>query len=185
MPHNVTPFGFACTLWTARLVVAAWLGAVVVGWRFRPNVRAFGFQRALWTAAAVALLAHTVAAFHFVHGWSTAAAWEHTARRTAEVTGWNWGGGLFVNEALLAWWLFDAAVLWRSPLPAWRRSVGYESVWQGVVGFLMLNATVVFGPPHFRWAAGPAALALIVGYVFRKRRREQQSLASSPSGLVR
>ena len=57
--------------------------------------------RLAWTVACVGLLAHVAFAFHFYHGWSHGAAYRDTARQTDEVVGLNWGGGLYVNYALL------------------------------------------------------------------------------------
>lgn len=114
---------------------------------------------------------HVVCAFHFVHDWSHRAAWDHTARRTAEMTGFEWGGGLIINEVFLAWWLFDAATLWRTPIPGWRRSLWYEIVLHAWFAFLMINATVVFGPPGWRAAGLVGAAALFVAYAYRKRAR--------------
>src|SRR5262249_53268697 len=38
----------------------------------------------------LAFIAHVVCAFQFYHHWSHAAAYADTARRTGELTGWNW-----------------------------------------------------------------------------------------------
>ena len=170
MHENVSPAGLALTLWTARTAVAGWFGLLLQGPRI-DSASHFRLARGLWTGGALAMAVHVLCAFGFVHGWSHSAAWEHTARRTAEVTGLEWGGGLFFNEAFLLWWLFDAATLWRSPVPAWRRSLWYEIVLHAWFAFLMINATVVFGHPGWRIAGLVGAAALFVAYVYRKRMR--------------
>lgn len=178
MHDGVSDFGFACTVWTARVAVAGWFGLLLVGPRAAsPSLR---LGRALWTFGAAAMIVHVLCAFHFVHGWSQTSAWEHTARRTAETTGFDWGGGLLINEVFLAWWSFDAATLWRNPLPEWRRSAWYEVPLHAVFAFLMVNATVVFGPPHWRVTSAVAAAALIVTYAFR-RRATGMGVVGSPS----
>ena len=61
--------------------------------------------RLAWTIAVVALIAHYIFAFQFYHGWSHDSAYIETARQTAEVFRMNWGGGLFINYALLVLWM--------------------------------------------------------------------------------
>jgi hypothetical protein len=92
------------------------------------------------------LVAHTVCAFHFQHGWSHAAAYVHTARRTADLVGWEWGGGLFVNYVTIAVWGVDVVVLGRAA----SRKAPPPRLWTmlaaGWIGFVIINATLVFGP---------------------------------------
>lgn len=174
MRENVSPAGLALTLWTARAAVAGWFGLLLLGPRIGATPT-FRLARGLWTSGAIAMAVHVICAFHFVHDWSHAAAWEHTARRTAEVAGFDWGGGLIINEVFLAWWLFDAATLWRSPLPGWRQSLWYETLLHAWFAFLMINATVVFGPPGWRVAGIVAAVALFVAYVYRRQMHKSAS----------
>ncbi len=116
-----------------------------------------------WTIGVIGLLAHAGAAYHFYHGWSHAAAYRETARQTAEVTGLDWGGGLFINYALIAGWMTDVA-FWRlRGLDAYRnRPRWLMAAWQGFLFFIIFNATVVFktGPP--RWAGLGLCLWLIL-----------------------
>jgi hypothetical protein len=123
----------------------------------------------VWTAGCLIYLLHVAAAFHFVHDWSHEAAWRQTAQQTAEVTGWHWGGGLWINYAFTLWWPLDVAWTWRRGLhrlPRW-----YVLTRHAVVGFLMFNATVVFGPAWWRWAAGVLAAAIGLVAVARRRMR--------------
>jgi hypothetical protein len=90
-------------------------------------------------------------AFHYYHHWSHAAAYRETARQTAELTGLEWGGGLFINYALLAGWLADAA-WWGRDLESYRnRSWLIAAVWHGFLIFMIFNATVVFKTGPLRW----------------------------------
>jgi hypothetical protein len=102
-----------------------------------------GFELA-WRAGAVACAAHVAVAFHLGHGWSHAAAWEHTREAG------GFGDGIFVNYALVAVWLADAL---RPARSGWR--------WwlvRGFVAFVMVNAAVAFGG----WRAR-AAFVLALG----------------------
>lgn len=87
--------------------------------------------RLAWQLGAVACAVHVAVAFHLGHGWSHAAAWEHTREAG------GFGDGVFVNYALVVVWLADAI---RPARSGWR--------WwlvRGFVAFVMVNAAVVFG----------------------------------------
>jgi hypothetical protein len=88
-----TETGAAITLWTARLAVAFYLGRLLLRAGRASNAPA-PIEAAVWACAAAVFLTHVATAFQFHHQWSLAAAYEHTARRTAALTGFNWGGGL-------------------------------------------------------------------------------------------
>mgnify|MGYP003286478304 CR=1 FL=1 len=108
--------------------------------------------RVLWTVACASLIVHFISAFQFYHGWSHATAYVDTARQTEEVFGLNWGGGLFVNYALLIAWMVDIAWWWRSGLDSYRKRPWLLiAAWHGVLIFIIFNATVVFGDGIVRW----------------------------------
>src|SRR5258705_2442126 len=69
--------------------------------------------RVVWSVACISLVAHFICAFQYYHGWSHAAAYRDTARQTDELFGLNWGGGLFINYALLIAWIVDIGWWWR------------------------------------------------------------------------
>lgn len=108
--------------------------------------------RMAWTIGCVSILAHVACAYHFYHDWSHAEAYRDTALQTAEVTGLDWGGGLFINYALIIGWVIDAA-LWRlRGLDAYRnRPRWLAAAWQGFLFFIIFNATVVFKTGPQRW----------------------------------
>jgi len=107
--------------------------------------------RTAWTIGCAGILIHAACAFHFYHNWSQAAAYRETARQTAEVTGLDWGGGLFINYALIAGWIIDAA-WWRRGLEVYRSRPPWLSVaWHGFLIFVIFNATVVFKNGPLRW----------------------------------
>ena len=157
-------------VWTARLAVGCYLLWAVVflvsrnqqgATRQSANRWEFG----LWACGWFLMAVHIAVVFHVVHDWSHVAAYAHTAQRTKEVTGWNWGGGLYFNYALVTIWGLD--VLWRSVSP---RTVPF--VWtacvQAFLIFMMFNATVVFGPRFWTAIAVPFAV-LLLAVAFRKR----------------
>jgi hypothetical protein len=160
-------FGHSTILWTARLAVGCYVVSLLLGLSASPSRRNRQAARIAWTVGAVIFLLHVVAAFHFAHDWSHHAAYEHTAQQTNAVTGLNWGGGLWFNYAFTLLWVADAAGWWGLGLefpqnfPRWSRIVRWT------FAFMMFNATVVFGPPYWRWLGGMLALAWIL-----LRRRE-------------
>ena len=106
-----------------------------------------------WSLGAAAIVLHVFAAFQVRHGWSHAAAWEHTRAQTLLFTGWNSGHGLYANYALTILWAFDAAAWWI--MPDWPQR---HRIWAGTLlagcGFLMFHATAVFGPWYWKWVVG-------------------------------
>lgn len=151
---------------TAQFAVVGYLLTLLLTAR-RSGERSSRMEAMIWTLGFAGLAAHVVAAFHYLHHWDHAAALKHTAQRTAEVTGWNWSGGLYINYLFLAFWLVDVVRIWlealqlRAPASkAWRRSV------HGVFAFMMFNATVVFGPVH--WVVA----AVVFAVLYRMRRSQ-------------
>lgn len=109
--------------------------------------------RLAWTVACAALLAHVACAFHFYHGWEHDAAYLDTARQTNEVFGLDWGGGLYINYALMIGWVLDVAWWWlRGPDSYRRRFRPLMVAWHGFLLFIIFNATVVFKSGPARWA---------------------------------
>jgi hypothetical protein len=103
-----------------------------------------------WTAACAGFLVHVVSAFHYYHHWSHTAAYRETARRTAEIFGLNWGGGLFVNYAFTAGWIAD--VIWRWKPASYQRRPGFwVAAWRGLLLVMVLSATVIFEAGLARW----------------------------------
>lgn len=109
-----------------------------------------------WTAAAGAYLLHVAAAFHFVHHWSHAEAFEHAVKRTYEVVGVATGIGIWINYGFTLVWLADV-VLWGVDLrlaqradvgrPRWLamlRAPAIRLAWVAFFLFMAFNATMVF-----------------------------------------
>ena len=153
--------------WTARAAVACYVARVAIDASFAAGPRKDRFVRVAWTAGCVAFLLHVAAAFHFVHAWSHRDAWMHTARRTAAVTGLDWGGGLWFNDAFAAAWVVDALRMWlvdRPEQPGW----WFWTV-HAFFAFMMVNATIVFGPTTWRWL-GPVVIVGLFGLWWQLRR---------------
>src|SRR5262249_28072756 len=95
--------------------------------------------RAFWTAGVALALVHVGLAFHFVYGWDHTAAIAETTRQTAELVGWNFRGGIFVNYAFLAVWLTDVCWWWVSQQSHAARSVRVELARRALFAFMFLN----------------------------------------------
>jgi len=148
-------------VWSARIVVLFYFLRVAVDFLVADPQRRERWALGAWTVGCAVFLLHIAFAFQFLHGWSHASAVAHTARRTYEVIGINWGGGIYVNYAFMLLWVVDVAWWWRrylrrEPTPARH----YWSV-QAIFAFMTFNATVVFGPPHWKWTATAAVLTLL------------------------
>lgn len=119
------------------------------------------WERRVWTAGCGLFLLHVISAFHFYHDWSHDAAYRATAKQTAEVIGWNWGGGLYFNYLFTAAWLAEVVVWWAVPGRFANRS--RIECWTSHLFFalIMFNATVVFGPSFWKWLGGVACLSLV------------------------
>jgi hypothetical protein len=153
----------ALILWSVRLSLACYLAALSIRLLGRGSPRTMRLARAIWTAGYLLFLVHLFAAFQFVHHWNHAAAYEVTARRTAETVGTPFGAGIYVNHLFLIVWGLD--VLWWQLWPEayLRRSRLAEGLIQGFLAFIAFNSTVVFGRGLIRiWgAAGTGLLAAI------------------------
>jgi hypothetical protein len=169
--------GIFLMIWTARLAMVCYLARLCVA-AARSAERPGRGECILWTAGCALLWVHILLAFAVALEWSMDAAYRHTAERTAAVTGWDWGGGLYVNFAVAALWTMDVAWIWRCrargnpPPKAW--SWGLHPV----LGFVILNATVVFGPQIWRWIAAVFGAALIVALRIRAVRSRLRHQAS-------
>lgn len=165
------------TIWVA---IGGYALGVTTGllWRERRHWQARA--RWAWTVGCASLVAHTVCAFHFYHGWSHTAAYQETARQTAEVTGWDWGGGLFINYAFLAAWIGDVVWWWRGLDLYRQRHWRLTATWQAIFIFMIFNATVVFKTGPVRWLGAMlgAGLLLIWCYAARRRKAVANSLTS-------
>jgi hypothetical protein len=154
------------TIWVS--IVGYTLGSVIFALSPSPRRRAHrdAAARVVWTVACASLVAHFVSAFQFYHGWSHAAAYADTARQTEEVFGFNWGGGLFINYALLIAWIVDVGWWWRTGLNSYcKRPWLKVALWHGLLIFIIFNATVVFGDGMVRWVGLAICLLLTITWL--------------------
>lgn len=152
--------------WTVRFAVACVYARFLI--RLRSGVaessRPQGIEIWLWTIGWVMYLSHVALAFQFVHHWSHNEAWQHTAEETAKLTGVFRGDGIWANYAFTLIWSLDVgrlamAYFHRRPtLPRLDRATLIAFL------FMFFNATVVFGPAHYRWLAIPAFFALFIAW---------------------
>ena len=167
-----TELGRNMILWTVRISVACYAVAV---WRYvfhRPDdSRGIGAADKpyilAWAASWCFCVIHVICAYHFEHRWNQAAALQHTADMTYRVVGINWPGGLYVNYVFLIYWGYD--VFCRA-----NRGGRSSFAMHVIAAFMMINATVVFGP---RWWFVPTVafvFAMLVS-VFRHRQNKATS----------
>lgn len=162
--------GELLTRLTIRLAVACYVLRVsvdVAGWETPCAKRAALW---MWTAGFGLFLAHVICAFHFYHAWSHFAAYEHTARETAVAVGIDWGGGLYFNYLFIGVWMGDVAAWWRRGDEYMERRKVYWVV-QTIFAFMIVNATIVFGPPFWKWVACAVAASLLLIRIACRRPR--------------
>lgn len=145
-------------LWSVRVSMVCYAAALALRLMRRSNSAA----RWCWTVGVVLMAAHIVAVFGVYHHWSHAEALAHTARRTADLTGWNWSGGLYFNYAFLALWASDALWWWLRPASYLRRLLWVKALIQGYLAFIAVNATIVFAEGAVRWTSAAILLVLLL-----------------------
>lgn len=154
-------------------LVAYFVGAMLaLQCRRRPESddgQAIRIGRGVWTLGCLLYLAHVACAFQFYHHWSHQAAYAETARRTAELFGWNSGAGLYFNYAFTLAWLIDVIWWWISPHSRRLRPRWLSIAWHGFFLFMVVNATIVFETGFVRWL-GVAGCAALVAVWLRTRR---------------
>ena len=148
-------FGEWSILWTARIAFLFYAGALAAWLTGRARA-----ARSAWNLGLLIYLSHVAAAFQSHHHWSHAAAYEETARRTAELFGVRSGAGLYFNYVFTAVWTFDVIWLWRSEETYRARPLWIAVAIHSFMAFLFFNATVVFVSGWVRCLGLTAALAL-------------------------
>jgi hypothetical protein len=154
--------GESLIVWSARVVVLFYALRLSVDFLVADPRRRERWARLAWTAGCAVYLVHVGLAFHFLHHWSHAAAVAHTARRTFEVVGVSWGAGIYINYVFTALWVADVVWWW---IRAFRHQAAPAfAYWfvHALFAFMFFNATVVFGPPFWKWIAAAAACLLIM-----------------------
>ena len=153
--------GELLTRWTVRLALALYALSLILHWSARGRRSRLAAARWAWSAGCLAFLLHVFCAFQFYHHWSHADAHAVTARRTAEVVGWNWGGGLYANYIFALVWLADAVNWWRGLEHYENRPRILTGSVRGFLAFMIFNATVVFAEGAVRWLSLGTCLFLL------------------------
>lgn len=117
----------------------------------RGCVRRMAGARWAWSVGCGFFLVHVACAFSYFHQWSHEAAYRETARQTAELTGWQWGGGLFINYVFAAVWVAMVLRWWFAPASAIDRASRWDAIWHGFFFSMMLNGGVIFVHGPMRW----------------------------------
>ena len=161
------------TLWTVRLGLIFYFSAVMLWTVSRARPRLVPPTRLLWSIACALNIAHVLAAFHVHHGWSHAAAYEHTAQRTEALLGLDWGGGVYFNYLFVFVWTADVTWWWLSPgsyrsRARWIRFAHLAT--HSYLFFIVLNATVIFETGRVRTFGALGCLALLTTLVMTRRR---------------
>ncbi len=152
--------GALLTLWSARLAFLLYAAALAAWLTGKPRP-----ARVAWALGFLVYLSHVVSAFHFHHHWSHAAAYEETARRTAELFGVRSGSGLYCNYAFTAVWALDVIWIWSSPETYRRRPRSIAAATHSFMAFMFFNATVAFVSGWVRWLGLTATVALGMLYI--------------------
>jgi hypothetical protein len=153
--------GQSFTLWSIRMATAFYVASLSL-YLARGNRRWEGSCRLAWTAGCILYLAHVWGAFQFFHGWSHLAAYRETARRTGELFGIEWGGGLYFNYLFSVVWLADTVWSWRSLDTYHHRPSWAGAAIHSFLAFMFFNATVVFASGFGRWLAVAATMGLVL-----------------------
>jgi hypothetical protein len=159
--------GELLTRWTVRVALLGYVLALALCIRGQ----ALPAARLAWTAGYLAFLIHVVCAFQYYHHWSHLDAYETTAQRTAQVAGFAWGGGLYLNYLFALLWGGDVLWWWLDPSGYSTRSRLIEWILQGFLAFIALNATLVFGVGTIRWLGLTGCLVLVGAALFRPKKQ--------------
>ncbi len=153
--------GESVMLWSIRIAVLLYLLRVALVLRNRHRTRVPSSRECwLWTIGCFSYVIHVILAFHFVHDWSHDQAWQHTAVETDRMTGIGRGEGLWVNYLFTVVWLADVLRLWTANRRGRAMNRKLSLLVHAFFGFIVFNATVVFGAAIYRYLAIPVAIGL-------------------------
>ena len=147
------------TIWLALGLYAA---AQVA--RRRPTCPASGVGVWLLTFGSGLYMGHVLLAFGLHYDWSHATAYAETATQTEALTGWRWGGGLYLNYLFSAVWGVELG-WWRwAPESYERRAHGAELAMRVFFLFMIVNGAVVFVSGPQRWLGVAIVGVLLVAW---------------------
>lgn len=152
--------GEAFTIWSVRAAALLYVAALALRLA-TSSASGRRTARLAWTTACLFYVAHVYGAFQYFHGWSHAAAYDETARQTAELFGIQWGGGLYFNYAFTIVWLADVIWWWCATEQYEKRPRWISAAIHAFLAFMFFNGLVVFASGFSRWLGVVATPALI------------------------
>ena len=109
-------------------------------------------------------IAHVLLAFDVHYDWSHGTAYAETATQTEALTGWRWGGGLYVNYLFSAVWGVELC-WWRwTPSSYARRAPAMKVAMRAFFLFMIVNGAVVFVDGPQRWLGVVIVGVLLVAW---------------------
>src|SRR3569623_1142344 len=162
--NSFDDFGRLATRAFVDLALVCYFISAIVALLGRSRLPPWRAARAIYTVGCLFYLAHVACAFQFYHHWSHREAYAETARRTAELFGWHWGGGLYFNYAFTLGWPFDVLRQWLSPGSFRQRPRWLSLAWHGFFLFMVVNATIIFETGPVRWFGILGCLALVAAW---------------------
>lgn len=152
--------GELLTLWSIRLALCCY-AVVLFGNLTWDCCRAWTIAaRWLWTLGCALLVVHIACAFHFVHDWQHARAVADTAKQTAELIGWEFGGGVYFNYAFALMWTADVTWSWINLDSYSARPKLVGATVHVYLLFIAINGAIIFEGGPTRWI-GVFALVVI------------------------
>jgi hypothetical protein len=150
--QTASALGELLTRGTIWITLSAYLlGSVVFHLKSVRNGRN-SLTRGIWTIALLALVLHFVAAYQYYHDWNQTSAYLETARQTNDYIGLNWGGGLYINYAILLIWIVDLSLWWLQGPDSYQKHFWkVRLVWHWLLIFIIFNALIVFKGGMVRW----------------------------------
>jgi len=144
--------------------IALWMMMSLSGDDWRTQTPRAHAVRWLWTWACVTFFVHVACAFHFVHRWSHAHAFEATRQEG------GFGEGLYVNYVFMALWLGDVLWWWASPETYASRASWLPRALHAFMLFIAFNATIVFENGLVRFGGLAAVVVLAARWLALRKR---------------
>lgn len=117
-------------------------------------------------------LLHFWSAFEYHHHWSHQAAFDETAKRTADLFGFHFGYGIYFNYFFLAAWGTDLILRCFSSSNSPSQRVLLWSL-QGYLLFIVINGAIVFASGPVQWLTGLALISLALLSIKKNYRSKQ------------
>lgn len=118
-----------------------------------------GGARTLFSGGLVAMVCHSLLAFHLRYGFRHDAALADAARQIEAVTGRASADGFFLNYVFIAWWALEALAWWTFPERYRRRPAVLAWASRLFFAFMFVNGAIVFARGPVRVFGAAAVLA--------------------------